>query len=199
MWLMVNRINLVRCLWLGAWWKWEDLQLHKGRPSNVATLLRGQVLHSHSAHACCNEAVGFRVAHFAQSRECEPKESVWTVTASEDRLSNVHLWRRPSKWRSRAHLGRTLICRLPISITVPGYRCSILRQERLSLNLEHYMALGHVVWKVCLLGSSLVISFNCDPRRRRAYVSGWMENAAENEEDQDCVFGVFGGGACCQV
>jgi len=72
-----------------------------------------------------------------------------------------------------------------------GYRCSILRQERLSLNLERYMALDMWFGKMPI-GIQLGDFFQLRPTAQKSLCEWLDENAVENEENQDCVFGVFG-------
>ena len=54
-----------------------------------------------------------------------------------------------------------------------GYRCSILRQERLSLNLERYMALDMWFGKMPI-GIQLGDFFQLRPTAQKSLVSGWM-------------------------
>ena len=66
-----------------------------------------------------------------------------------------------------------------------GYRCSILRQERLSLDLCHYMALDMWFGKMPI-GIQLGDFFQLRPTAQKSLCEWLDENAAEDEENQDC-------------
>ena len=74
-----------------------------------------------------------------------------------------------------------------------GYRCSILRQERLSLNLEHYMALDMWFGKMPI-GIQLADFFQLRPTAQKSLCEWLDENAVEDEESQACEIYAFGGG-----
>ena len=179
-----------RCLWLGAGGSGKTYSYTKvvrpmlqhfcgaksyiaTAPTHAATRLLG--LESHTLHKVANVSPQSRLDRHSIRRQAIKRTPLEKAIEMAVALILDELSMSPSDIYHGA-----------------GYRCSVLRPERLSLNLEHYMALDFWFGKMPI-GIQLGDFFQLRPTAQKSLCEWLDENAVENEEDQDCVFGVFGG------